>query len=107
MSTNYYLDPSTPTGVELDFPDDPGVHLGKWSNGWGFLARAHPGLSDTAERWGALLLTGTIRTEAGTEVTPQQLLELVRAGRRAQRTHQMFEGQYEDGGMRFDPHEFC
>lgn len=107
MSTNYYLVRPGDVGAELDSPNGPGVHLGKWSNGWGFLARAHPGVSDTAERWGTLLLSGTVRTESGTEVTPQHLLELVRAGRRAQRTHRLFEGQYEDGGMRFDPHEFC
>lgn len=105
MSTNYYV--QAEVDVEPDSPDDPGVHLGQWTGSFGFLARAHPGVSDTAERWRALLAGGAVRTEAGVEVEPRHVLELVRAGRREQRRHQLFEGQYEDGGMRFEPRQFC
>ncbi len=104
MSTNYYVQTDV---IEPDGPDDPGVHLGKWSSGWGFLARAHPGVSDTAERWRSLLASGAVRTEADVPVAPQHLLELVRAGRREQRRHQLFGGQYEDDGMRFESRPFC
>lgn len=111
MSVNYYVrTPQTPPGGE-------GIHLGKWAAGE-FHFRAYPDAAGRPaevtwdvtdfESWTRLLSLGQVETEAGRQVTADEMAttEVRRTpGAWRERIHR---DQFTDShGNRFSPYEFC
>jgi hypothetical protein len=101
MSTNYYVHiPGEPEGSEP-------IHLGKYSNGWGFTFRAYPERDITDyETWVGQLGLGEIRDEYGAVITVREMIYA--AQRRPDRPHPAPSGGLVDHyGYRFIAREFC
>jgi hypothetical protein len=108
MSTNYFLEPFDPTAREYPTDADGAIHLGKSSQGWPFLAQAYPqaGINDLRS-WLRLLTEGKIVADAGYEVPLHDFLRGVLDCAEHARRHALFPGQTRDGGVTFDPADFC
>jgi hypothetical protein len=98
MSTNYYL----------DSPDNEGGHLGKSIGGSAFIAKAPEGI-DSFDAWAAQMAGRQVYTEAGTEISAADLIELAT---RPRPPHQLplpneHRGEWMERGVLFVRDTFC
>ena len=98
MSTNYYL----------DSPDNEAGHLGKYSGGWAFTAKAPAGV-DSFAQWIGQTEGHQIVAEHGLEESLGDFLAMVLDSRKGghQRMPQREKGEFVDQGILFVRYDFC